>query len=304
MRDPVETYMQLVPMVVEQTNRGERAYDIFSRLLKERIIFITGPIEDGMATLVVAQLLFLEAENPKKEISMYINSPGGAVTAAMAMYDTMAGGIESVAQNPALRCLLIAGAPTAFCAGNDIGDFLQMAMGSGALGTPILRFLYALARCETPLVAAVRGNAVGVGTTMLMHCDHVVAASDARFSTPFVGLGLVPEAASSLVAPRLMGQARAFSLLVMGRPLAADEAKAAGLVNTVVAADAVEAEAMKAAREIAALPPQGVLASRRLLRGKSDDIVARIDEEAELFKTRLQSAEARTAFEAFMMRKR
>jgi ATP-dependent Clp protease, protease subunit len=88
-RDPVETYMNLVPMVVEQTNRGERAYDIFSRLLKERIIFITGGIEDGMATLVVAQLLFLEAENPKKEISMYINSPGGHVTAGLAIYDTM-----------------------------------------------------------------------------------------------------------------------------------------------------------------------------------------------------------------------
>ena len=89
MRDPVETYMNLVPMVVEQTNRGERAYDIFSRLLKERIIFITGGIEDGMATLVVAQLLFLEAENPKKEISMYINSPGGVVTSGLAIYDTM-----------------------------------------------------------------------------------------------------------------------------------------------------------------------------------------------------------------------
>src|SRR6202171_4765524 len=89
MRDPVQTYMNLVPMVVEQTNRGERAYDIFSRLLKERIIFITGPIEDGMASLVVAQLLFLEAENPKKEISMYINSPGGVVTAGLAIYDTM-----------------------------------------------------------------------------------------------------------------------------------------------------------------------------------------------------------------------
>src|SRR3979411_258180 len=90
MRDPVDTYMNtLVPMVVEQTNRGERAYDIFSRLLKERIIFVTGPIEDGMSTLVVAQLLFLEADNPKKEISMYINSPGGVVTSGLRMYDTM-----------------------------------------------------------------------------------------------------------------------------------------------------------------------------------------------------------------------
>ena len=89
MKDPIETAMNLVPMVVEQTNRGERAYDIFSRLLKERIIFITGPIEDGMAVLVCAQLLFLEAENPKKEISLYINSPGGVVTSGMAIYDTM-----------------------------------------------------------------------------------------------------------------------------------------------------------------------------------------------------------------------
>jgi len=89
MRDPIDTYMNLVPMVVEQTNRGERAYDIFSRLLKERIIFVTGPVEDGMASLVVAQLLFLEAENPEKDISLYINSPGGIVTAGMAIYDTM-----------------------------------------------------------------------------------------------------------------------------------------------------------------------------------------------------------------------
>jgi ATP-dependent Clp protease protease subunit len=89
MKDPIDTYLQLVPMVVEQTNRGERAYDIFSRLLKERIVFITGPIEDHMSTLVVAQLLFLEADNPKKEINMYINSPGGVVSSGLAIYDTM-----------------------------------------------------------------------------------------------------------------------------------------------------------------------------------------------------------------------
>ncbi|MFK5978018.1 MAG: ATP-dependent Clp protease proteolytic subunit [Rhizobiaceae bacterium] len=89
MRDPVETYMNLVPMVVEQTNRGERSYDIFSRLLKERVIFLTGQVEDGLASLICAQLLFLEAENPKKEINLYINSPGGVVTSGMAIYDTM-----------------------------------------------------------------------------------------------------------------------------------------------------------------------------------------------------------------------
>jgi enoyl-CoA hydratase/carnithine racemase len=250
----------------------------------------------------MTELVLISDDGPIRTVRM--NRPEKKNALTMAMYDAMAAAIEGAGTTSALRCLLIAGAPTAFCAGNDINDFLQAAGASGALGQPILRFLYALARCETPLVAAVRGNAVGVGTTMLMHCDHVVTASDARFSTPFVGLGLVPEAASSLIAPRLMGQARAFSLLVMGRPLTADEAQAAGLINTVVAPDTVEAEAMKAAREIAALPPQGVLASRRLLRGKPDEIVARIDEEAELFKTRLQSAEARAAFQAFLTRKR
>ena len=250
----------------------------------------------------MAELVIVTDDGPVRTVRM--NRPEKKNALTMAMYDTMAAAIEGAPRNPATRCLLIAGAPTAFCAGNDIGDFLQAAVTGGALGTPILRFLHALARCEMPLIAAVQGNAVGVGTTMLLHCDHVVAASNAHFATPFVGLGLVPEAASSLLAPRLMGQARAFSLLVMGRPLGADAAQAAGLVNMVVAPEAVEAEAMKAAQEIAALPPQGVLASRRLMRGKPDEIIARIDKEAELFKARLQSAEARAAFEAFLTRKK
>jgi enoyl-CoA hydratase/carnithine racemase len=250
----------------------------------------------------MSKLVTVTDDGPVRIVRM--NRPEKKNALTMPMYDAMAGAIEGAGKNPALHCVLIAGAPTAFCAGNDIGDFLAMAGPRGALGAPILRFLYALARCELTLVAAVQGNAVGIGTTMLMHCDHVVASSEARFSTPFVSLGLVPEAASSLIAPRLMGQARAFSLLVMGNPLNADEAKAAGLVNAIVPPDAVEAEAMKAARAIAALPPQAVLASRRLMRGTTDEIVARIDAEAELFKIRLQSAEARAAFEAFMTRKR
>jgi enoyl-CoA hydratase/carnithine racemase len=249
----------------------------------------------------MTHLVTVTDEGPVRTIRM--NRPEKKNALTMAMYDAMAAGIESAGSANA-RCLLIGGAPTAFCAGNDIGDFIAAASQGGALATPILRFLYALARCELPLVAAVQGNAVGVGTTMLMHCDHVVASTEARFSTPFVSLGLVPEAASSLIAPRLMGQARAFSLLVMGRPLNADEAQASGLVNTVAAPHAVEAEAMKAARDIAALPPQGVLASRRLLRGAPDEIIERIDHEAELFKVRLQSAEAQAAFMAFMTRKK
>jgi enoyl-CoA hydratase/carnithine racemase len=247
----------------------------------------------------MSDLVIVSDEGPVRTIRM--NRPEKKNALTMAMYDAMAKAIESAGDNQ--RCLLIGGAPTVFCAGNDIGDFLKAATGGG-LGEPILHFLHALARCEKPIVAAVQGNAVGVGTTMLMHCDHIVASTEARFSTPFVSLGLVPEAASSLIAPRLMGHARAFSLLVMGKPLNAAEAKEAGLVNIIAPPEQVEAEAMKAAVTISALPPQAVLASRRLMRGAVDEIDARIDAEAEEFKARLKSPEAQAAFMAFMSRKR
>ena len=249
-----------------------------------------------MSDLIVAD------DGPVRILRMHRLAKKNALT--LVMYDAMAAAIEESAINNAIRCLLIAGGPGAFCAGNDIGDFMKAADEGGALNRPSLRFLYSLVRCQKPLVAAVAGVAVGVGTTMLLHCDYVVAATDARFSTPFVALGLTPEAASSLIAPRLMGHANAFSLLVMGRPLDAGEARALGIVNTVVAAADVEAEAMKAARAISALPPEAVLAARRLLRGTGDEIIARIDEEAEVFKARLKSPEARTAFTGFLTRKR
>jgi enoyl-CoA hydratase/carnithine racemase len=240
-------------------------------------------------------------DGPVRTIRM--NRPDKKNALTLAMYDAMAEAIEGAGSTSGVRCILIAGAPGAFCAGNDIGDFVKMAQG-GALGAPILRFLYALARSETPLMAAVSGPAVGVGATMLLNCDHVVAASDAKLSTPFVALGLVPEAASSLIAPRLMGHARAFSLLVMGQPLSADEANAAGIVNSVVPPEELEAAARAAAEKIAALPPEGVRVARRLMRGAPDEIVARIDEEAEAFKTRLTSPDAQAAFMAFLSRKR
>ena len=236
--------------------------------------------------------------------TLRMNRPDKKNALTATMYDTLADAIEGAGNTPDVRCLLIAGAPGAFSAGNDLQEFLNAATSGEGLGSSAIRFLHALARCQRPLVAAVQGVAVGVGTTMLMHCDHVVAGTDARFSTPFVGLGLVPEAASSLIAPRLMGQRRAFSLLVMGRPLDAAAAQACGLVNTIVAPGDVDAKAAKAAREIAALPAEAVAVARRLMRGTPDEIIARIDEEVELFKQRLRSAEARTAFESFLSRKR
>lgn len=229
-----------------------------------------------------------------------MNRPDKRNALTAAMYDAMAEAIEGAGS---VRCLLLTGGPDAFCAGNDLQDFLRASGGEG-LGSAVLRFLHALARCDRPLVAAVAGPAVGVGTTMLLHCDYVVAAANARFSTPFVSLGLIPEAGSSLLAPRQLGPRRAFSLLVMGEVLDAPAAEAWGLVNAVVPPDALEAEAARAAGRIAALPPEAVAASRRLMRGTPDEVEARIDEEARVFGERLRSPEARAAFQAFLNRNR
>lgn len=151
MRDPIETYMNLVPMVVEQSNRGERAFDIFSRLLRERIIFLTGPVEDGMASLVVAQLLFLEAENPKKEISLYINSPGGVVTSGLSIYDTM----------QFIRCPV-----TTLCTGQaaSMGSLLLCA------GAKDMRFALPNARV---MVHQPSGGFQGQATDILIHAEEI-----------------------------------------------------------------------------------------------------------------------------------
>lgn len=246
--------------------------------------------------------ILITDEGPVRVIRMNRLDKKNALT--LPMYEAMAGAIAGASHDANVRCLMIAGGPDVFCAGNDIGDFMKAAQGTGGLGQPILDFLYALVCCEKPLVAAVNGNAVGVGTTMLLHCDYVVAGHGARLLTPFVGLGLVPEAASSLVAPRLMGHARAFALLVMGEPLNATAAKETGIVNMLVEPGETDQAALAAAQKIAALPAQGVLMSRRLMRGAPDEIVKRIDEEADAFKLRLKSQEAQAAFMAFMTRKK
>ena len=232
-----------------------------------------------------------------------MNRPEKKNALTLPMYDAMAEAIEAAASRDDIACLLIAGHASGFCAGNDIVDFVEMTK-TGALGAPILRFLHALNRSEKPLVAAVAGRAVGVGTTMLLHCDHVVAAEDSLLSTPFVALGLVPEAGSSLIAPRLMGHARAFELLVMGRALSAAAAKEAGIVNAVVPAAELETSALSAARAIAALPPHAVAASRRLMRGNVAQIDGQSDAEAEAFRKRLASPEAKAAFAAFLSKKK
>jgi enoyl-CoA hydratase/carnithine racemase len=232
-----------------------------------------------------------------------LNRPEKKNALTQSMYEIMTRALREAAASEAIRCLVLAGGPGAFCAGADIGEFLEAAQ-SGGLRPKTVEFLHALARSPKPLVAAVDGLAVGIGTTMLLHCDYVVAGSNATFATPFSKLGLIPEAGSSLLAPRRMGHARAFSLLAMGRPLSAEAAKEAGLVNEVVDPALVEQVALKAAQEIAALPAGAIAVSRALLRGEPDDVVKRIDTETMHFRERLQSDEARAAFAAFLSRKK
>jgi len=232
-----------------------------------------------------------------------LNRPEKKNALTQPMYAAITRALHEAQANEAIRCLMITGTPGVFSAGADIGEFLESAQ-AGGLRPHTLDFLKALVHNQKPLVAAVGGLAVGIGTTMLFHCDYVVAAAEATFTTPFLKLALIPEAASSLLAPMRMGYARAFSMLVMGRPLNAAQAREAGLVNEVVDGAEVEAAAMKAAQEIAALPAGAVAVSRRLMRGHIDAVTRQIDTEVAHFKDRLTSDEARAAFTAFLARKK
>jgi enoyl-CoA hydratase/carnithine racemase len=240
-------------------------------------------------------------EGPIRRVWMNRLAKKNAITDAM--YDKLAAALEGATHSKTIHCVVLMGGKDVFSAGSDLNDFLHAAQHMEGLRPAVGRFLRGLVHAETPVVAGVTGVAIGIGMTMLMHFDYVVAATDARFSAPFVSLGVVPEAGSSLLAPRLMGTRRAFELLVMGHPLDAEQAKAVGLVNIVVPADKVEEEAMKAAREIAALPPEAVAISRRLIHGSPAEIMKRTIEEADIFRARLRTPEARAAFERFLGRK-
>jgi enoyl-CoA hydratase/carnithine racemase len=190
-----------------------------------------------------------------------------------------------------------------FTAGSDIAEFIERSRGGTSLGGPVLDFIRYLPQIKKPVIAAVDGLAVGVGTTMLLHCDLVYASPAASLRTPFLDLGLVPEAGSSLLAPLRMGYARAFELLVLGEAFSSERAREAGLINAILPADQLEVAAMKAAARLAAKAPEALSISRRLLRGDPAAIVARVDEESKIFGARLSSPEAREAFAAFMAKR-
>ena len=223
------------------------------------------------------------------------------------MYRAMSEAIDTAQNNPKVRCFIITGgAGGVFTSGNDVEDFLEDGTANidVSRATNAVKFLYSLAHNTKPIIAAVDGVAVGIGTTMLFHCDYVLASKTARFSAPFIQLGLVPEAASTLLMPRTMGHQRAFAMLVMGRSMDADAAREAGFVNEVVAPGQTEFEARKVARDICALPAEAVAITRRLVKLPPEDVTRRIDQEAHLFGERMRSKEAMAAFKAFVARRK
>jgi enoyl-CoA hydratase/carnithine racemase len=222
------------------------------------------------------------------------------------MYLAMSEAIDSAQSNPAIRCLILTGRSGVFTAGNDIGDFLQAATAKDDVARPrnAVIFLQSLVNNKKPIIAAVDGIAIGIGTTMIFHCDFVIASTTATFSSPFIQYGLVPEGASSLLLPRMVGHQRAFAMLVMGRSMSAEDAREAGFVNTVVAPGHAIVEARKVAREICALPADAVAVSRKLLKLPTEDIVRRMDQEDHLFGGRMRSPEAIAAFQSFFNRKK
>lgn len=220
------------------------------------------------------------------------------------MYAALADAIENAAKDESVRVISFRGEGQDFAAGNDLADFLT-ALPRDTGEIPVWRFLRALATCEIPLVAAVQGNCVGIGTTMLLHCDLVIAEEGARFSLPFIDLALVPEAASTLLLPRLAGRRRAARYLLLGEPFGAEEAERIGLVSHLAGAGEVESVTAAIVDRLLAKPPAALRATQRLLRaGESADILARMKLESDAFAERLGSSEAKEAFTAFFEKRK
>lgn len=219
----------------------------------------------------------------------------------VAMYDAMVSGLEDAANDDAIRVVSVIGADSIFTAGNDIGDFLS----AGALNEqhPTVRFLYTIRDFPKPIIAGVRGAAIGIGTTLLMHCDAVVAGESSKFSLPFTKLALVPEAASSVLFPLIAGRMRASWYILSGESFGAAAAKEMGLASHVVADDEVEATLQAMCAHVADLPPNSVMNTKRLLKAQFKNLVdAAMRDELVAFAAALQSEEARAAFMKFMSR--
>jgi len=239
---------------------------------------------DGIATISIAR--------PDKK---------NALTTAM--YRSMAEALRAADAAPAVRAVVIGGQRGIFTAGNDLKDFMQQP--PQGTDSPAVEFMNALLDIRKPVIAAVTGHAIGVGVTMLLHCDFVYVAEDARLEMPFVNLGLVPEFGSSLLLPLLMGRVRATEKLLLGEPVSATEAAGCGLASAVLPGDQVVPHALAVAARLAALPPGAVQQSLQLIRGSCRSaVLGAIQRESEAFEARLRSPEAAEAFQAFFERRK
>lgn len=223
-----------------------------------------------------------------------------------AMYAGMADAITAAASNPEVRVLLIAGGSDAFCAGNDMVDFMKTAAkGGGGGDSPVIRFMNALAAFPKPAIAAVNGLAIGVGVTMLLHCDLIYAGEGARFTMPFVNIGIVPEYASTYLMPRIMGHARAMEMVMFGEPFTAAHALECGLINEVLPSDKLEARALERAKKLASQPPNALRTTKRLMKRWTDNTIAEaIPLEAFHFVPMLSQPEAQEAIGAFLAKRK
>lgn len=225
----------------------------------------------------------------------------------VAMYQAMADALNAAQTDPAVRAVLITGQPGIFTSGNDIEDFMSRppGQGSNAADSPVFQFMRALVGIDKPVVAAVTGAAIGIGTTLLLHCDLVYVSDEARLAMPFVSLGLVPEFASSLVVPRLLGNVKAAEKLLLGDPFSPEDAVEARIANAVLPAGEVVNHARRIAERFNSLPPGAVRETKKLLRRTStDEVLKTIAIEGELFSARLRSPEAMEAFQAFFQKRK
>ena len=236
-------------------------------------------------------------------LAITLNRPERRNAITVAMYAALADAIASAWEDGETRVITIRGEGQDFAAGNDLADFLEAAPRDDDI--PVWRLLRALAECEVPIVAAVHGNCVGIGTTMLLHCDLVIADDTARFSMPFVDLGLVPEAASSLLFPRLAGRRRAARYLLLAEPFGADEAEAIGLVSHRAAPGELDRKLRDVVAALLAKPSEALCLTQGLLRlGTRDEILERMKQESSLFAERLTSDEVKQAISAFFEKRK
>ncbi|WP_281645653.1 enoyl-CoA hydratase [Parendozoicomonas sp. Alg238-R29] len=242
----------------------------------------------------------IKTERRGNILLLSISRPARKNALSHAMYTSLAEPIEQAASDSSIRAIVLTGTQDCFTAGNDLGDFLEKPPTGE--DSPVLRFMLALLECPKPVIAALNGVAVGIGTTLLLHCDLAYAGPEARLQTPFTRLGLCPEYGSSLILPQVVGHQRAFEMLILGETINAEQALAYGLVNE-VSEDYLEL-ALKRAEQVAALPPASVRLGKKLMHSENRaQIIKQIKVEMAAFGERLSSGEAKEAFTAFMQKR-